>query len=116
MKRKNNIKRKEEPNDDGMLPEYNFTGKNVVRGKHYRLRQQGYTVWVNNEDGTVTVTYHPPAKLAVELDSDVSAFFPDSESVNKALRGLIALIQQVSEPRAKYATRKKASKSIAARK
>lgn len=116
MKKTNNINPKDY--DDGMLPEYDFTGKKPIRGKYYRLRQQGYTVRVHNEDGTVTETYHPPAKLAVELDPDVCAFFPDSESVNKALRGLIALIpaKQLGEQKAKYTARKKTSSKPAARK
>src|SRR3990167_7437088 len=38
MKKANKL----EDYDDGMLPEYDFTGKKGVRGKYYRGRQQGY--------------------------------------------------------------------------
>jgi hypothetical protein len=101
--------------DDDMLPEYDFTGKKGVRGKYYLDRRQGYTIRVHNEDGTITETRYGPE---VRLDADVYAFFPDAESVNRALRALIALIpnKQVGEKKAKYAVRKKSTKSIAARK
>lgn len=90
-----------EPDEDGMLPEYDFTGKNVVRGKHYLTRQQGYTIRIHNEDGTVTEKHIGPT---VTLDPDVAIFFPNSESVNKVLRSLIALIPklQMGEQKAKY--------------
>lgn len=104
-----------EPDEDGMLPEYDFTGKNVVRGKHYLARQKGYTIRIHNEDGSVTEKFIGPT---VTLDPDVSFFFPDSESVNRALRMLISLIpvKQLGEEKAKYTARKKPSKKIAARK
>ncbi len=97
-----------EPDEDGMLPEYDFTGKNVVRGKRYRAMQKGYTVRIHNEDGTTTIQQFGPT---VTLDMDVSAYFPDSESVNKALRSLIALIpnKRLSEKKGKYAVRKKST-------
>lgn len=97
-----------EPGENGMLPEYDFTGKNVVRGKHYRAMQKGYTVRVQNEDGTTTVQQFGPT---VTLDVDVSPYFPDSESVNKALRSLIALIpnKRLGEKKGKYTVRKKTS-------
>ncbi len=76
--------------DDGMLPEYDFSGQKPVRGKYYLGRQKGYTVRVHNEDGTVTVRHYGPT---ITLDVDVAAYFPDSESVNNALRTLITLFQ-----------------------
>ena len=88
-----------EPEEDDMLPEYDFSGKNVKRGKYAEAMRHGYTVRIHNEDGTITETHYGPE---IRLDPDVSAFFPDAESVNKALRGLIALIPN------KQATEKKA--------
>lgn len=76
---------------DEMLPEYDFTGKKGVRGKYYRAYQQGHTVKVYEEDGTVTVRYFTLEEGAVMLAPDVREYFPDSESVNRALRALIAL-------------------------
>ncbi|WKZ42789.1 MAG: hypothetical protein QY302_11875 [Anaerolineales bacterium] len=97
-----------EPDEDGMLPEYDFTGKNVVRGKHYRAMQNGYTVRIHNEDGTTTVQRFGPT---ITLDTDVSAYFPDSESVNNALRSLIALIpnKRLGEKKEKYTVKKKSA-------
>jgi hypothetical protein len=89
-----------------MLPEYDFTGKKVVRGKHAKALREGYTVTIHKEDGTTMVQNFTLQKNAVVLDPDVHAYFPDSESVNKALRSLIALIPErgkgISERRAKY--------------
>ncbi|MCX7043901.1 MAG: hypothetical protein NTX50_00250 [Candidatus Sumerlaeota bacterium] len=75
--------------DDDMLPEYDFSGG--VRGKHYRAMQQGYTVTIHKIDGSTTVKRYPPAKGIIQLDPDVRRHFPDSESVNTALRSLISL-------------------------
>jgi|GEM_PF-566116 len=94
MKKANNIK--PEDYDDGMLPEYDFTGQKGVRGKYYRSLRKGYTVRIHNEDGTTTLQHFGPT---VTLEPDVAIYFPDSESVNNALRALIALIpnKQVGE-------------------
>jgi len=75
-----------------MLPEYDFTGKRGVRGKYYRAYQQGYTVKVQQADGTVNIQYFTLEDGAVMLEPDVREYFPNSESVNKALRSLIELI------------------------
>jgi len=92
--------------DNDMLPEYDFTGKKGVRGKHAKAMREGYTVTIHKENGTTLVQNFTLQENAVVLDSDVRAYFPDSESVNEALRSLIALIpqksRQVSEGRAKY--------------
>ena len=102
MKKANNIHK----NDD-MLPEYDFKGKNGVRGKYAKALKQGYSIRVINEDGTVTVRQFVPREEAIVLDSDVQIYFPDSESVNRALRSLIELIperakKQVAQKKVKY--------------
>ena len=93
--------------DNDMLPEYDFKGKKGVRGKYYRAMQQGYTIRTTNEDGSVTLQQFEPKEGTVILDPDVRDYFPDSESVNRALRSLIALIperkkRQTAEEKAKY--------------
>jgi len=75
--------------DDDMLPEYDFS--NGVRGKHYRQMQRGYTITIFNPDGTATVKRVKPDKDAVYLEPDVKKYFPNSVSVNKALRSLIEI-------------------------
>lgn len=112
MKKANKIS---EDYDDGMLAEYDFTDKKGVRGKYYLGRQQGYTVRIQNEDGTVTVQHFGPT---ITLDIDVATYFPNSESVNNALRTLIALVpnQQIGEKKTKYSIGKKSQKRPAFRK
>ena len=79
--------------DDDMLPEYDFSkmGKGV-RGKFYQAYRAGHTVRIYKEDGTFEEHYFTPKDGAVILEPDVREYFPDSEAVNEALRGLIALI------------------------
>ncbi len=78
--------------DDDMLPEYDFTGG--VRGKHHQAYRQGHRVVVHREDGSTDVQYFTLEEGAVLLDPDVREYFPDGESVNRALRMLISLIPQ----------------------
>ncbi len=61
--------------DPEMLEEYDFSGG--VRGKYVGRFAQGANV--------------------VVLDPDVAEVFPDSESVNKALRALAGIIQHQTE-------------------
>lgn len=65
-KRRNMKKVKNTAGNDDMRPEYDFSG--AVRGKYYERFRQSSNV--------------------VLLDPDVSASFPNSESVNQALRAL----------------------------
>ncbi|MEO7838049.1 MAG: hypothetical protein ABIU06_01730 [Anaerolineales bacterium] len=102
MKKKNNhIK------DDDMLPKYDFKGRKGVRGKYATALKQGYSIRVTNEDGTITVRQFVPRENAVVLDPEVKVYFPDSDSVNRALRLLIELIpqragKQVAEKKIRY--------------
>lgn len=80
-----------QPSEADMLPEYNFTGKKGVRGKYHRFYQQGHTVKVSQDDGSVATQYFALEDGAVMLEPDVREYFPSSESVNQALRSLIAL-------------------------
>ena len=76
--------------DNDMRAEYDFTGG--VRGKHYGVMQAGYTITIHKPDGTTVVKDVMPKKGAVILEPDIRAYFPDSESVNRALRCLIPLL------------------------
>ena len=68
------------PDEDEMLPEYDFSGG--IRGKY-------------------TERYARATNL-VMLDPDVSEVFPDSESVNRALRSLMSTMRtaRTEEPAA----------------
>ncbi len=78
------------PHDDDMLPEYDFS--KGVRGKHAKAMRHGYTVTVHKLDGTTEERDFTLPKGVIALDPDVQAYFPDSETVNRALRSLIDLI------------------------
>jgi hypothetical protein len=81
-------KKKRNSNDSDMRDEYDFSGG--VRGKHYKAYRKGHTVIVHKDDGSTSVQYFTEEDGSVMLDPDVKVHFPDSESVNKALRTLIA--------------------------
>ena len=67
-----------------MLDEYDFTGKKGVRGKYHEAFKKGYTVRVIKENGTADEQYF------AAIESDIHRYFPDSDSVNNALRSLIS--------------------------
>jgi hypothetical protein len=68
--------------------EYDFS--KGVRGKHSEALKNGHTTIIHKSDGSTVVKQTRP----IFLDEDVRAYFPDSESVNEALRGLIALVPE----------------------
>lgn len=84
---------------DEMLPEYDF--REGVRGKHAQAYRQGHTVKIHQSDGTITVQHFTLAEGAVMLEPDVQEYFPDSKSVNHALRTLIELIPSKRRTRKK---------------
>ena len=77
-------------NKDEMKDEYDFRGKQGVRGKYYKAIQKGYKTITHKSDGSTVETETRP----IFLDEDVQKYFPDSQSVNNALRGLIALVPE----------------------
>ena len=72
-----------------MRAEYDFS--KGVRGKHADAYQQGHTVTIHKKDGTTIVQNFKLEEGAVFLEPDVREYFPDSESVNNALRTLISI-------------------------
>ena len=79
---------------DDMLPEYDFANmEGGVRGKYYKAYREGHTVKIHTADGTMVVQHFTLEDGAVILDPDVQEYFPDSESVNTALRCLIPVIE-----------------------
>jgi hypothetical protein len=91
--------------DEDMRLEYDFTG--AVHGQHYRPLGKGYTVEVKKSDGTTVVEHYTLAEGTVLLQPDVREYFPDSESVNAALRSLIALLAELPASRKRKPTAKK---------
>jgi hypothetical protein len=101
------------PDQDDLLPEYDLRGTKGIRGKYYQAMRQGYTITIHKEDGSTVVKEVKP-KRAVLLERDVQQYFPDSESVNVALRSLIPRLSSkrvtvAKEARANYTSRRLAS-------
>lgn len=80
--------------DKEMRSEYDFTAS--VRGKHSKKMQAGFSMTIHKPDGTTVVKEVKPQKGMVFLEPDIEAWFPDSASVNKALRCLIPLLRNRS--------------------
>jgi hypothetical protein len=72
-----------------MRAEYDFSGG--VRNKHAAAYRQGHSVTIHKKDGSTVVQHFTLEDGAVMIDPDVREYFPDSESVNAALRSLIAI-------------------------
>ena len=87
--------------DTGMRAEYDFSSG--TRGKHYRAMQAGYTITIHQGNGETLVKEVKPQEGAIILEPDVLEYFPDSESVNTALRSLIKLIPGKRRPARKKA-------------
>jgi hypothetical protein len=98
----------EKENND-MRAEYDFTGG--VRGKHYRAMQSGYSIIIHKSDGTTEMKDIIPKGEAVIIDPDVRSYFPDSESVNNALRCLIPLMPKTQKSKKKHADRSRVRSS-----
>lgn len=76
-----------------MREEYDFAQmQGGVRGKYYQAYREGHTVRVHKADSTVAEQHFTLEDGAVMPDPDVREYFPNSEAVNKTLRGLIALL------------------------
>ena len=88
------ITKSKSPNDE-MRPEYDFRG--AVRGKFYKPMHKGYTVRIHKANGTTIVKHLRLEEGTVMLQPDVRKYFPDSETVNAALRSLITLMTQMPD-------------------
>jgi hypothetical protein len=78
---------------DEIRPEYDFS--KAERGRHYKPLHKGYTVQVHQADGTSIVNHYTLTEGTILLEPDVRAMFPDSDSVNDALRSLINLMEHM---------------------
>ncbi len=78
-----------------MRAEYDFS--KAERGKFYRPLDKGYKAHVHQGDGTVIINQFTLAEGTVLLAPDVREYFPDSQSVNEALRSLIQKMEKVPE-------------------
>jgi hypothetical protein len=82
----------EEDRDD-MRPEYDFSQMaGGQRGKYYRGYRKGHTVRIIKADGSTVIQHFRLEDGTVVLDPGIREYFPDSDSVNRALRCLIPLM------------------------
>lgn len=88
--------KKTEKQSAEMKPEYDFAQRKGERGKYTLSYRTGHTVRIHQPDGTVTEQHFSLEDGAVMLEPDVRAYFPDSESVNAALRSVIELVKRLS--------------------
>ena len=72
-----------------MLPHYDFSSG--VRGKHYKKYREGVTVELLGESAQTRF---------VALDDDLGKIFPDSKSVNNALRHIVEALPKAKRKRA----------------
>lgn len=77
---------KQDDDANNMRDEYDFS--QGVRGKHVRSYRDGHSVEIHKSDGSVEEHRFTLAEGAVMIDPDLKSLFPDSESVNNALRSL----------------------------
>jgi hypothetical protein len=98
------MKKRNDPTaDDEMRGEYDFKNmKGGVRGKYFEAYQRGHTVKIHKADGTTVVQHFTLEDGAVILEPDVRKYFPDSKSVNHALRGLIELLPKKARSKHKF--------------
>lgn len=83
-----------------MQAEYDFAGQKGKRGKYHQAYMTGHQVRIQKADGNTIVQYFSLKEGTVTLEPDVQRYFPDSDSVNKALRTLITLIpNKASKPK-----------------
>jgi len=93
-----------------MLPEYDFS--KGERGKFHKPLSKGYSVTITHPDGTTTIERYKLIDGAILLDPDVQKYFPDSESVNAALRTLINKTTDVGGKGKHYTQRQQSTHRI----
>jgi hypothetical protein len=85
-----------------MKKEYDFKKmKGGVRGKYYKAYRAGHIVTIHKTNGSTSAQHFKLVDGAVMLEPDLRKYFPNSKAVNKALRGLVALLPKQRQTKAK---------------
>jgi hypothetical protein len=93
MKKVMSKSKKRDKDKDDMQSEYDFKSMSGgVRGKYYKSYRAGHTVKIKKANGTTLVQRFKLEEGTVCIEPDLRKYFPDSESVNKALRCLTPLL------------------------
>ena len=87
-------------NKDDIKAEYDFSKmKDGVQGKYYKAYRAGHKVKIHKMDWSTTVQHFTLEDGAVMLEPEVKKYFPDSDSVNNALRCPIPFLSGKIMPR-----------------
>ncbi len=90
---KKSMSKSKKGNKDDMQSEYDFKSMTGgARGKYYKSYRAGHTVKIKKANGTTLVQRFKLEEGTVSIEPDLRKYFPDSESVNKALRCLTPLL------------------------
>ena len=96
--------------NDDMRFEYDFKKmSNGVQGKYYKAYRDGHTVKIHGINGTTLIQHFKLEDGSVMLEPDIRKYFPNSETVNKALRCLIPLVSNRTSHGEYFATTKNES-------
>lgn len=72
--------------EDQMLPEYDFSGRKGIRGRYSKAMKSGYSIKTYNGKKVVSDRFY------AAIEPDVKEHFPDSKSINVALRKIISRV------------------------
>lgn len=82
----------EQPGNADLRSHYDFS--HGVQGEYRHFIGEPHTIEIHHADGSTTIEHIEPAAGIIFLEPDVREYFPNSDTVNKALRGLIDLLPQ----------------------
>ncbi len=74
--------------NDEMLDKYDFGSQKGIRGKYSKAYKSGHSVRVYDGDKLVSDEYF------ATIEPEVRAYFPNSKSINNALKKLISIIPE----------------------
>ncbi len=81
-----------EPDEDGMLPEYDFS--KGVRGKHAAKMRNGVNITIYAPDEKTIQELRKERKMLVQIEPDVAKHFANAGAVNSALRHILAAVSK----------------------
>jgi hypothetical protein len=77
-----------EPDEDGMLPDYDFS--KGVRGKHAKRMRNGVNITIYAPDEKTIRELRRERRMLVQIEPDVAKHFTNASAVNSALRHVLA--------------------------
>jgi|SRR5712692_2830575 len=96
--KKTQISKRGKRTSDNLKPHYDFDYSKAKPNRFAKTRdgqpvyRENFKVTIHKADGSTITRLVKSSGDVITLEPDVRTYFPDSESVNAALRGLIALV------------------------